>query len=181
MAKQCGDNINPAIHTPIKQEPQTIGLERYGSSSSAPPTPQIFISMEHGQQEFQPSISLGITWSKLTEDMSRRDRFQGPYGNHQRLESHQAVQTPGGKENRIRENKATIQAIEEQLNQTRPTQIDSGSQGAGQISSPVASHHSETKKSLTRTHHSSQLQAVSRRRQGYKVKNKTSFNQRKRE
>ncbi|MBW0544539.1 hypothetical protein O181_084254, partial [Austropuccinia psidii MF-1] len=45
---------------------------------------------------------------------------------------------------RMRENQATIQAIEEQLTQTGPTQIPSGSQGAGQISSPVASHHSET-------------------------------------
>ncbi|MBW0491346.1 hypothetical protein O181_031061 [Austropuccinia psidii MF-1] len=40
--------------------------------------------------------------------------------------------------NRIRENQATIQAIEEQLTQTGHTQIPSGSQGAGQISSPVA-------------------------------------------
>ncbi|MBW0486674.1 hypothetical protein O181_026389, partial [Austropuccinia psidii MF-1] len=46
-----GDNINPAIHTPIQQGPQTTGLDGYGSSSSAPPTPQRFVSMEHGQQE----------------------------------------------------------------------------------------------------------------------------------
>ncbi|MBW0518772.1 hypothetical protein O181_058487 [Austropuccinia psidii MF-1] len=46
-----GDNINPTIHTPVQQEPQTRGLEGYGSSSSAPPTPQRFVSMEHGQQE----------------------------------------------------------------------------------------------------------------------------------
>ncbi|MBW0576621.1 hypothetical protein O181_116336 [Austropuccinia psidii MF-1] len=72
------------------------GLERYGSSTSAPPTPQRFISMEHGQQEVQPGISLGRTWSKLPEDLSQRDRLQRPYGNHQRLESHQGVQTPGG-------------------------------------------------------------------------------------
>ncbi|MBW0470193.1 hypothetical protein O181_009908 [Austropuccinia psidii MF-1] len=56
-----GDNINPAIHTSIQQKPQTRGLERHGSSSSAPPTPQRFISMEHGQQEVQPGISLGRT------------------------------------------------------------------------------------------------------------------------
>ncbi|MBW0535905.1 hypothetical protein O181_075620 [Austropuccinia psidii MF-1] len=85
------------------------------------------------------------------------------------------------RENRIRENQATIQAIEEQLTQTGPTQDPSGSQGAGQISSQVTSHHSETKNSVTRSHHFSQLQEVSRRRQGYKGKNKTSFNQRKRE
>ncbi|MBW0577111.1 hypothetical protein O181_116826 [Austropuccinia psidii MF-1] len=81
--------------------------------------------------------------------------------------------------NRIRENQATIQAIDEQLTQTGPTQIPSGSQGAGQTSSPVASPHAETNKSVTRSHHSSQFQEVSRRRQGYKGKNKTSFNQRK--
>ncbi|MBW0583267.1 hypothetical protein O181_122982 [Austropuccinia psidii MF-1] len=53
--------------------------------------------MDHGQQEVQPGISLGRTWSKLPEDLSQRDILQGPYGNHQRLESYQRVQTPGGK------------------------------------------------------------------------------------
>ncbi|MBW0504553.1 hypothetical protein O181_044268 [Austropuccinia psidii MF-1] len=40
--------------------------------------------------------------------------------------------------NRIRENQATIQAIEEQLTQTGHTHIPSGTQGVGQTSSPVA-------------------------------------------
>ncbi|MBW0587625.1 hypothetical protein O181_127340, partial [Austropuccinia psidii MF-1] len=53
--------------------------------------------MKHGQQEVQPGISLGRTWSKLPEDLSQRDRLQRPYCNHQGLESFQAVQTPGGK------------------------------------------------------------------------------------
>ncbi|MBW0489747.1 hypothetical protein O181_029462 [Austropuccinia psidii MF-1] len=48
------------------------------------------------------------------------------------------------RETRIRENQAIIQAIEEQLNQTGPTLIPSGSQGADTTSSPVASHHSGT-------------------------------------
>ncbi|MBW0567041.1 hypothetical protein O181_106756 [Austropuccinia psidii MF-1] len=73
-----GDNINAAIYTPIEQEPQIRGLEGYGSK------------VQHG-------ISLGRTWSKLPEDLSQRDRLQRPYGNHQRLESYQEVQTPGGK------------------------------------------------------------------------------------
>ncbi|MBW0568652.1 hypothetical protein O181_108367 [Austropuccinia psidii MF-1] len=68
-----GDNICPSIHTPIQQEPQTRGLE------------------------FQPGISLGRTWGTLPEDLSQRDRLQGPDVNHQRLESYQEVQTPGGK------------------------------------------------------------------------------------
>ncbi|MBW0578142.1 hypothetical protein O181_117857 [Austropuccinia psidii MF-1] len=85
------------------------------------------------------------------------------------------------KENRIRENKATIQAIEEQRTQTGHTQIPSGSQGVGQTSSPVTSHHSGTSRSVAKSHHYSQSQVVSRRRQGYKGKNKTSFNQRQKE
>ncbi|MBW0591820.1 hypothetical protein O181_131535 [Austropuccinia psidii MF-1] len=92
-----GDNINPAIHTPIQWRPQTRGLERHGSSSSVPPTPQGLIPMEHGQQEVQPGISLGRTWSNFPEDRSQRDRLQKPDGNHQRLGSYQAVQIPGGK------------------------------------------------------------------------------------
>ncbi|MBW0508494.1 hypothetical protein O181_048209 [Austropuccinia psidii MF-1] len=40
--------------------------------------------MEHGQQEVQPAIPLGRTWSKLPGDLSQRDRLQRPYGNHQR-------------------------------------------------------------------------------------------------
>ncbi|MBW0531472.1 hypothetical protein O181_071187 [Austropuccinia psidii MF-1] len=38
-----GNHTHTAIHIPIQQEPQTRGLERHGSSSSAPPTPQRFI------------------------------------------------------------------------------------------------------------------------------------------
>ncbi|MBW0498124.1 hypothetical protein O181_037839 [Austropuccinia psidii MF-1] len=82
---------------------------------------------------------------------------------------------------RIRENKATIQAKEEQLNQKGPTLIPSGSQRVDKISSPVALHHSGTNRSVTKSHHSSQYQLVFRRRQGYKGKNKTPFNQRQRE
>ncbi|MBW0482839.1 hypothetical protein O181_022554 [Austropuccinia psidii MF-1] len=91
-----GNHTHPAIHFSILQEPQTRGLERYGASSSAPQTLQRFISMEHGQQEVKPGIPLGRSWSNLPEDLSERDRLQRPYCNHQRLESHQALQTPGG-------------------------------------------------------------------------------------
>ncbi|MBW0580416.1 hypothetical protein O181_120131 [Austropuccinia psidii MF-1] len=45
-----GNNTHHAIHIPIQQEPPTRGLERHGSSSSAPTTPQRFISLEHGQR-----------------------------------------------------------------------------------------------------------------------------------
>ncbi|MBW0492009.1 hypothetical protein O181_031724 [Austropuccinia psidii MF-1] len=55
--------------------------------------------MEHGQQDIQPRIPLGRSWSKFPEEMSQRYKLQRPYGNHQRLESHQTVQTPGGEGN----------------------------------------------------------------------------------
>ncbi|MBW0475042.1 hypothetical protein O181_014757 [Austropuccinia psidii MF-1] len=83
--------------------------------------------------------------------------------------------------NRIRENQATIHALEERLTQTGHTLIPSGSQGAGKISSPLASNHSETNRSVTKSHYSSYSQEVSRRRQGHKGNNKTSFPQRQRE
>ncbi|MBW0491015.1 hypothetical protein O181_030730 [Austropuccinia psidii MF-1] len=52
--------------------------------------------MENEQQEVQPGIPLGRTWRKLSEDLPQIYRLQRPYGNHKRLESHQAVQTPQG-------------------------------------------------------------------------------------
>ncbi|MBW0511159.1 hypothetical protein O181_050874 [Austropuccinia psidii MF-1] len=94
-----GNHIHSSIHFLIQQKPQTRELEGYGSSSSAPPTPQRPFSMEHRQQEIQPSIPLGINWSKFPEDISKRDILQRSYGNHQRMESHQAVQPPGRKGN----------------------------------------------------------------------------------
>ncbi|MBW0539680.1 hypothetical protein O181_079395 [Austropuccinia psidii MF-1] len=97
------------------------------------------------------------------------------------MDSHQEVQTPGGEENQHKENQAAIQAIEEHLNQTGATMINSGSQGVKQPNSPVAPNHSSTSGSVSKSHHSSQSQVVSRRRQGYKGKNKTSFRKRQKE
>ncbi|MBW0557677.1 hypothetical protein O181_097392 [Austropuccinia psidii MF-1] len=176
-----GNHTHSSIQIPIKQKPQTRGLEEYGSSSSAPPAPQRPFSVMHGQQEVKPSFPMGRTWSKLPEDMSQRDRLQRTYGNHQMLEYHQKVQTPGGEGKQDKGESSHFPNIEEQLTQTGHTQIPSGSQGIGQTSSPVASHHSDTRRSVAKIHNSSQSQVVSRRRQGYKGKRKTSFNQRKRE
>ncbi|MBW0475399.1 hypothetical protein O181_015114 [Austropuccinia psidii MF-1] len=80
-------------------KPQTRGLEGYGSSSSDPPTPQRSFPMQHGQQEVQTRMTLGRAWSKFPEVMSQRDILQRPYGNHQRMEYHQEVQTPGAEGN----------------------------------------------------------------------------------
>ncbi|MBW0487367.1 hypothetical protein O181_027082 [Austropuccinia psidii MF-1] len=66
-----GNNTHTTIHPPIQWEPQTRGLEGYGSSSLAPPTPPIFIPMEYGQQEVQPSFTMGRTGSMFPEGMSQ--------------------------------------------------------------------------------------------------------------
>ncbi|MBW0477320.1 hypothetical protein O181_017035 [Austropuccinia psidii MF-1] len=137
--------------------------------------------MDHGQQEVKPSIRLGRNWSKLPEDISQRDIFYISYSNQKRMESQQEAQTPGGRATRIRDNKDTIQAIEEQLKQTDPTLIPSASQGVDQPNSPVASHHSGNSTSVTKSHHSSQSHVVSMRIKGYKGKNKTSFSHRQKE
>ncbi|MBW0462771.1 hypothetical protein O181_002486 [Austropuccinia psidii MF-1] len=55
--------------------------------------------MEHGKQDFQPSIPLGRTWSKFPEDMYQRNSLQISYGNHQRMESRQEFKTPVGEGN----------------------------------------------------------------------------------
>ncbi|MBW0505655.1 hypothetical protein O181_045370 [Austropuccinia psidii MF-1] len=79
---------------------------------------------------------------------------------------------------RIRANNDTIQTIEYQMNQTEHTLIPSDSQGGFQPDSSVASNHSGTSRLVAKSHHYSQSQVISRRRQGSKGKNKTSLNQR---
>ncbi|MBW0494766.1 hypothetical protein O181_034481 [Austropuccinia psidii MF-1] len=75
-----GSHTHSSGHLLIQQKPQTRGLEGYVSSSSAPPAPQRFIPMEHGQKEIQPGIKLGRTWRKFPEDISQRDTLQRSYG-----------------------------------------------------------------------------------------------------
>ncbi|MBW0493112.1 hypothetical protein O181_032827 [Austropuccinia psidii MF-1] len=173
-----GDNINLAICTPVQWRPQTRGLERPGSSSSAPQTPQGPFKWSMDNKRFNLAshwAELGASFQKIClkeidfKDLMIITKGWNPTRQFRLLEA---------RAQRIRENQATIQAIEEQLTQTGPTQIPSGSQGAGQTSSPVASHHSDTNRLMTMRNHSSQFQEVSRRRKGYKGKNKTSFSQR---
>ncbi|MBW0523194.1 hypothetical protein O181_062909 [Austropuccinia psidii MF-1] len=78
-----GSHIHSAIHFPIEQEPQTRGLERHGSSSSAPPTPQRFIPMEHGQQEISGQESPFFTIPGSCQDETR---IQGHKQDHHQPE-----------------------------------------------------------------------------------------------
>ncbi|MBW0493532.1 hypothetical protein O181_033247 [Austropuccinia psidii MF-1] len=174
-----GNHTHPAIHFPIQQKHQTRGLERYGSSSPAPSTPQRYISMEHGQQEVQPGIPLGRTWSKFPEDLSQRDRLQIPYGNHQRLESHQEVQTPGGEGKQDKGKSSHYPSYRRtadpdraysdsfRLTRRRPNWLSSGFK-------PFRNQHSSGQKSPFFT-----IPRSFQVKQGYKGKNKTTFSQRK--
>ncbi|MBW0543143.1 hypothetical protein O181_082858 [Austropuccinia psidii MF-1] len=171
-----GNNTHSAIHFPIQEKPQARGLEGFGSSSSASSTHQRSFPIEHGQQEVQPSISLGRTLSKFPEDI-----FQRPYVNHQRREFHQEVQTPGGERNQYEGESSHYPSYRRTtepdraysnslwLTRIRSTQLSSGS------------HYSGTSRSVAKSHHSSQSQVDSRRRQVYKGKNKTYFSQQQKE
>ncbi|MBW0588632.1 hypothetical protein O181_128347 [Austropuccinia psidii MF-1] len=110
--------------------------------------------MEHGQQEVQPSFKLERAWSRLSESMSQRDTFQRSLVITKVWNPNRKFKLQEEREARIRENQATIQAIEEQLNQTENTLIPSGSQGVSQAEPPVASQHSGTRRSVTKSHHS---------------------------
>ncbi|MBW0483565.1 hypothetical protein O181_023280 [Austropuccinia psidii MF-1] len=68
-------------HTPIQQRAQTRGLARHGSSTSAPPTSQRPILVEHGAQRVQLGFKLSRTRGKLPEYISQRYVFQRPYEN----------------------------------------------------------------------------------------------------
>ncbi|MBW0475728.1 hypothetical protein O181_015443 [Austropuccinia psidii MF-1] len=94
--------------------------------------------MEHGQQEVQPSITLGRTWSKLPEDMYKRDTLQRAYGNSQRMQFQQAVKNPGGEGNQDKGKSTHYSSYRRKieperaytdsprLTRSRPTQISSG-------------------------------------------------------
>ncbi|MBW0461622.1 hypothetical protein O181_001337 [Austropuccinia psidii MF-1] len=70
-----GNHSHTPIHLPIKQRPQTRGLDKHGSSTSAPPTPQRPVPVEYGTQEVQPAFKLGRNRGNVPEDMSQRDIF----------------------------------------------------------------------------------------------------------
>ncbi|MBW0480409.1 hypothetical protein O181_020124 [Austropuccinia psidii MF-1] len=87
------NNYHTPIHQPIQQRPQIRGLDRHGSSTSAPTTLQRPVPVEDGTKEVQPGFTMGRTRGKIPEDMSQRDVFQRAYGNYQRLEYQQEIQT----------------------------------------------------------------------------------------
>ncbi|MBW0471349.1 hypothetical protein O181_011064 [Austropuccinia psidii MF-1] len=73
------NHANTPIHLAAQQKPQKRGLDRYGLSSSAPPTPKRYVPMENETQEVQHRFKLGIMWGKLPKAMPQIDIPQGPY------------------------------------------------------------------------------------------------------
>ncbi|MBW0499743.1 hypothetical protein O181_039458 [Austropuccinia psidii MF-1] len=148
------------IHLLTKHEPQTRGLEGYGSSSLAPPTPERLIPMEVEKKRFKIAThckELGEGFQKvfLEEILSKYlmviTKGWNPKRKFKLLEKGEA---------RIRENQAIIQDSGEQLNQKEHNLIPLGSQGVNQPDSPVASNHSSTSISISKSQHSSQSQGV---------------------
>ncbi|MBW0518849.1 hypothetical protein O181_058564 [Austropuccinia psidii MF-1] len=138
-----GNHTHSSINLPFQQKPQTRGLEGYGSTSHWAEFGASFWRIHLKEIPFKDPMVITKGWN--------------PNRKFKLLEE---------RETRIRENQATIQAIEGQLNQTETTLIPSGSQEVDQPNSPVASHHSGTSRSVTKSNHCSQYQVVSRRRQG---------------
>ncbi|MBW0462238.1 hypothetical protein O181_001953 [Austropuccinia psidii MF-1] len=145
------------IHISIQQTLKARGLERYGSSTS---------------EMFQ--------WSMETKRFNLDSHWKKPGGGFQKISLREIyfkelMERPKGwnpknklklleeREAKIRENKATIQDIEEKSNQKENILTPSGSQGfVKQPNSPVASEHSESTRSMGKSHHFSQFQEKTR-------------------
>ncbi|MBW0489845.1 hypothetical protein O181_029560 [Austropuccinia psidii MF-1] len=101
----------------VQQRPQTRGLDRHGSSTSAPPTPQRSVPMEDEKKRFRLDSyweELGASCQKIClreiyfKDLIEITKVWNPKRQLKRLEEREA---------KIRENKATIQDIEEKWRQ----------------------------------------------------------------
>ncbi|MBW0487914.1 hypothetical protein O181_027629 [Austropuccinia psidii MF-1] len=97
--------------------------------------------MEQEQQEVKASISLVRTWRKLPKDMSQRDRLQRTYGNHQRMESHQAFQTLGGEGNQDKGESSHYPSYRRNVEPDKDYSDSFRLKRVDQPNSAVASHH----------------------------------------
>ncbi|MBW0533825.1 hypothetical protein O181_073540 [Austropuccinia psidii MF-1] len=128
-----------------------------------------------------PGISLGRTWSKFPEDLSQRDRLQTPYDNNQRLESRQAVHTPGGEG---KQDKGESSHYPSYRRTTDPDRAHSDSHRLTRSTPNQLSSYFTPFRNQQISGQESPLFILpggSRRRQGHKGRNKTSFHQRQRE
>ncbi|MBW0491437.1 hypothetical protein O181_031152 [Austropuccinia psidii MF-1] len=123
-----------------------------------------------------PWEELGTSfWEIFLRDISLKDLMEVMKGWNPNKNFKLSVE----RASKIRENQATIQDIEEKWSQKENIMTLSGSQELDQLNSPVALHHSESSKLVAKSNHYSQLQGVSRRREGGKGMNKTPLIQRK--
>ncbi|MBW0463761.1 hypothetical protein O181_003476 [Austropuccinia psidii MF-1] len=108
-----GNFTHTPIQLPIQQRPQNRGLERHGSSHSAPPTPKRPAPVEPGTQEVQPGFTLGRTGDRFQKiclrEMSSKDLMYITKG----WNTNRKFRLLEEREAKIRGNKATLKAIEE--------------------------------------------------------------------
>ncbi|MBW0520462.1 hypothetical protein O181_060177 [Austropuccinia psidii MF-1] len=102
------------IHLSVPQKPQTRGLDRHGSSTSAPSPPQRPAPKEHENKDIQPGFKLGRTWRKIPKDMSQRDIFQDVMEITNGWNPTKQFKLLKEREAKIRENQVTTQAMEYQ-------------------------------------------------------------------
>ncbi|MBW0507522.1 hypothetical protein O181_047237 [Austropuccinia psidii MF-1] len=176
-----GNHNNCAIHLPTQQKPQPEDWKDMDQVLQLHQLPKDLFQWRMDNKRFNLAshwAELGASWQKIClKEIPFKDLMVITKG----WNTTRQFRILEERENRIRENKTTIQDIEEQLNQTGPTLIPSGSQGVDQPKSPVASNLSGARRSVSKSHNYSQSQVVSRRRKGYKGKKKPSLIQSQRE
>ncbi|MBW0467426.1 hypothetical protein O181_007141 [Austropuccinia psidii MF-1] len=129
------NHTHSSIHLPIQKKPQTRGLDYMDQR----------INLASQWAELGASFQkICIKEILLKELMIINKGWNSTM--HCRLLEERAT--------RIRENKATIQAMQEQLNQTGPTMIPSGSPEEDQPNSPVASQDSGIRILVAKSHNS---------------------------
>ncbi|MBW0536577.1 hypothetical protein O181_076292 [Austropuccinia psidii MF-1] len=174
-----GNHAHTPINLPVKKRPQSRRLDRHGSSTSALPTPQRPVPVEHVTQDLKHGFKLpelGESLQKIClREISFNELMEIPKG----WNLNRKCELLEERESKIRSNKATIKAMKEKWIQKDHSLTPSGSQEVDQASSPVASHSSKSRKAGFKSHHYSQFQEASRRRQGSKGKGKTTFSKRK--
>ncbi|MBW0491081.1 hypothetical protein O181_030796 [Austropuccinia psidii MF-1] len=131
--------------------------------------------MEHGKQEVKPGFKLVRSWASFQKICFREISFKDLMEITKGWNPNKQFKLLEERASKVWGNHFTLMAIEDKWSQKDHNFTPSGSQGVDQPNSPVASQHPEYSKSLARSHYSSQFQGVSRRRQGQKGNNMTSF------
>ncbi|MBW0523860.1 hypothetical protein O181_063575 [Austropuccinia psidii MF-1] len=111
------NNFHTSIHLPIQQEHKTRGMDRHVSSASALLTPQGFVPMSNGKRGFNLTSNWEELETRFQNIFPKGISFKDPMENTKGWKPNSQFKLLEKREAKRRENKATIEAIEEQLNQ----------------------------------------------------------------